>query len=177
MDIISYNYSRPWPETLNFNAIILAFAIVSAALGALFVVRHWRTHAAVLLVGVAILWGAWGVDEYFVRSANHWGQRYTLLAYYRARKSPAEPFIAYQMNWKGENFYTGNHVPAFVSSGKKFKDWIARQKNDGVKTMFFTTEWGRMSGLKRELDDPKHFDVLTTKRLNNKFFLVRVHWD
>ena len=27
------------------------------------------------------------------------------------RSGPEEPLVAYQMNWKGENFYTGNHDP------------------------------------------------------------------
>ena len=27
------------------------------------------------------------------------------------RGSAEEPLVAYQMNWKGENFYTGNHDP------------------------------------------------------------------
>ncbi len=177
MDLISYNYSRPWPETLDFNAILEAFTIASAALCALFIVRRWRTHAVVLLFSVSVLWGAWGVDEYFVRAAAHWGQRDTVIAYYRDRKGPEQPFVAYQMNWKGENFYTGNHVPAFKSSGKPFKDWVEKQRQAGVKVMYFTTEWGRVNGLKNELGKPPHFDVLTTKRMNNKFFLARVRWD
>ena len=30
------------------------------------------------------------------------------------------------MNWKGENFYTGNRLPAFVSTGAKFKNGSKR---------------------------------------------------
>ena len=131
MDLISYNYSRPWPESLDFNGIIAAFTIASAVLCALFLVRHWRTHVITMLLAVSVLWGAWGVNEYFVRSAAHWGQRETLMAYYRDRKGPDQPFVAYQMNWKGENFYTGNHVPAFVSTGKKFQGLDSEGKEEG----------------------------------------------
>ncbi len=177
MDLISYNYSRPWPQSLNFNAIIEAFTIASAVLCLLFIIRKLRTHAVAMLLAVSLLWAGWGVNEYFVKSASHWGQRETLLTYYRDRKGPQQPFIAYQMNWKGENFYTGNHVPAFVSTGKKFQDWIKKQKEKGVKVMYFTTEWGRITSLKNELGNPKHFKVLTSKRVDNKFFLARVRWD
>jgi hypothetical protein len=78
------------------------------------------------------------------------------------------------MNWKGENFYTGNHVPAFVSSGEKFKKWVEDQKHDGVRVMFFTTEHGRVGGLKSELGRVRKFETITTKELNNKFVLARV---
>ena len=98
-------------------------------------------------------------------------------AYYEHRSTPKEPLGAYQMNWKGENFYLGNKMPAFVSSGKKFKQWMKKQKKLGVKVFFFTTEHSRISSLKRELDNPKKFDVLTTKKLNNKFLLARYRVD
>ena len=38
----------------------------------------------------------------------------------RQPREPRRELVAYQMNWKGENFYTGNHVPAFVSTGSTF---------------------------------------------------------
>ena len=133
-----------------------------------------RRHALVLFSAVALAWSVWGIDVYLVKAAPHWGQRETILAYYAARKGPEEPFVAYQMNWKGENFYTGNRVPAFVSSGSKFKSWIAEQKAKGVRVMFFTTEHSRTSSLKSELGAVKDFKVLTTRALNNKFMLARV---
>ena len=56
------------------------------------------------------------------RRRQHWGQHEVIAAYYADRASPDEQLVAYQMNWKGENFYTGNHVPAFVSTGATFTD-------------------------------------------------------
>ena len=96
------------------------------------------------------------------------------MEYYRRRAGPQEPFVSYQMNWKGENFYTGNRTPAFVSSGQRFKDWIEEQKRLGVHVVYFTTEHGRAGGLKSEIGPHKRFDVLTTPELNNKFMLARV---
>ena len=176
MHLFTYNYRRPWPETLQFEAVLKGFTIVSALLCALLVARRWRTHVTVLLLAVAIAWGAWGVNVYLYKAAPHWGQRETIMAYYRDRESPDQPLVAYQMNWKGENFYAGNRVPAFVSSGQKFKDWVEDQKKKGVKTMYFTTEHGRVGSLKSELGNPADFAVLTTPELNNKFFLGRVRF-
>jgi 4-amino-4-deoxy-L-arabinose transferase-like glycosyltransferase len=174
MHLFTYNYRRAWPtESLNFNGILHAFTLVSALLALGFALPRVRRHALALFGVVAVFWTAWGLDVYLVRASPHWGQRETILAYYATRKGPEEPFVAYQMNWKGENFYTGNRVPAFVSSGAKFKSWIAEQKKKGTKVMFFTTEHSRIASLKSELGPVKDFKVLTDRALNNKFTVAR----
>jgi hypothetical protein len=43
--------------------------------------------------------------------------------------------------------------------------------------MFFTTEHSRKNTLRRELSQPEHFEELTTKADNNKFFLARVKFE
>jgi len=173
--LFSYNYKRPWPsDSLSFNGILAGFTVVCAVLAFGFVLPSLRRHALVLFAAVAVTWTVWGLDIYLIKAAPHWGQRETILAYYAARKGPEEPFVAYQMNWKGENFYTGNRVPAFVSSGAKFKSWVAEQKTKGVHVIFFTTEHSRASSLKSELGAVKEFKILTTRALNNKFMLARV---
>jgi 4-amino-4-deoxy-L-arabinose transferase-like glycosyltransferase len=176
MHLFTYNYRRPWPESLQFGAAFKAFTIVPAALCALLVLRRWRTHVAVMLLAAAAVWAAWGVNVYLYKAAPHWGQRETVLAYYRDRQGPEQPLVAYQMNWKGENFYAGNRIPAFVASGQKFKDWIEEQKKKGVTTMYFTTEHGREGSLKSELGNPADFVKLTGPELNNKFFLGRARF-
>jgi len=174
MHLFTYNYRRAWPsDSLDFNGILRAFSLVCAGLALGFASATVRRHALSLFALVAVLWTAWGVDVYLVNAAPHWGQRETILTYYATRKGPQEPFVAYQMNWKGENFYTGNRVPAFVSSGAKFKTWISEQKKKGTKVMFFTTEHSRMGSLKSELGPLKDFKVLTDRQLNNKFALAR----
>jgi len=172
--LFSYNYRRPWPESLSFNAVLIGFTITSAAACVLLVVRRWRTHATLLLCATGVVWAAWGVNVYQVKTAPHWGQRETVLAYYARRSSPKEPLVSYQMNWKGENFYTSNRTPAFVSSGQRFKDWIEEQKKGGVRVMFFTTEHGRIGSLKSEIGQFKNFEVITTPEVNNKFLVARV---
>ena len=88
------------------------------------------------------------------------------------RTSPNDPIVAYQMNWKGENFYTGNKIPAFVSSGASFTDWLKKEKEKGAKVMYFVTEHSRLGGLRSEVQ-AKAYTELTDKRICNKFVLVR----
>jgi hypothetical protein len=174
MHLMSYNYKRPWPDSLDFSDVIAATTLVFALASALFALVRLRPHAVALVLALGVWAAVWGIDVYLVRTAPHWGQRETILEYYKRRSREEEPLVAFQMNWKGENFYTGNRIPAFVSTGAAFKKWLDEQREDGVRVLFFTTEHSRESGLKSELGKVKRFEKLTTKALNNKFFLARV---
>lgn len=173
LHLFTYNYDRNWPQNIDFTAPLAAFAAVATVSCAGMAAARWHRHFAVMLSFVGVLFSAWCVNIYLVELSPHWGQRETIAAYYQHRQSPEEPLVAYQMNWKGENFYTGNRMATFVSSGKKFTRWIEKQRERGKQTFFFTTEHTRISRLKRELKDPEQFDVLTNKELNNKFALAR----
>ena len=174
LHLVTYNYKRGWPAGLDFEATSWAFGVVATALVAGLALRRLRRHAAVLFCAVGVLYGAFTVWLYLPRLAPHFGQREVFLAYYEARRGPEEPIAAYQMNWKGENFYSGNRLPAFVSSGAKFKSWLKAQRKRGTRVVFFVTEHGRISTLKSELGRAVRVKVVTDKGLNDKFALVRV---
>lgn len=173
--LVCYNYSRPWPETIHFEPAMAAFTVASMlGLLGLVIGGKARVHGVVFFGTVACLWTGWGLDRYLVKIAPHWSQRETVIEYYKHRKSPQEWLVAYQMNWKGENIYTGNHLITFVATGEKFKSWIDEQRKSSHPVVFVTTEHTRISALKSEVGKLRKFDVLTDKALNNKFALVRV---
>lgn len=177
MHLVTYNYRRPWPPSLDFTATLWAFTAAATVLTALLAIVAIRRYVVGALVALGLVFGAWGLDVYFMKISPHWGQRETTIAYYQARREIPGPLVAYQMNWKGENFYTGNHVPAFVSSGKRFQDFIIGEKKKGVRTFYFVTEHGRTTTLSNELGATKSFEKLTTPQLDNKFVLVRARFD
>ena len=172
LHLYTYNYRRGWPDSLDFSAALAAFSAISIVACAALAIRKFRAHAVAALCALAFVWGIWGLDVYMQRTAQHWGQHEIIAAYYADRHSADEQLIAYQMNWKGENFYTGNHVPAFVSTGATFTSWLKKQREAGQKVMYFITEHGRISGLKNEVA-AKSYREVTDKVLNNKFILVR----
>ena len=172
LQLFTYNYRRTWPDSLDFGAVITAFVLIACALGLLLTVRVARRYAVVAMLSLAFVWAAWGVDVYMVRTAPHWGQHELIQAYYDNRKGSDEPLVAYQMNWKGENFYTSNKVPAFVSSGATFTTWVKSQREKGTKVVFFVTEHSRTGGLRSEVAG-KNYRELTDKELCNKFVLIR----
>jgi 4-amino-4-deoxy-L-arabinose transferase-like glycosyltransferase len=172
LQLFTYNYRRAWPDSLDFSAVLTGFSIVAVALGLALAVGALRRPVLIALLSLGFIWAVWGLDVYMVKMSPHWGQREVIEAYYENRKGPEEPIVAYQMNWKGENFYTGNKIPAFVSSGSTFTTWLKQQREKGVKVMFFITEHGRVGGLKSEVGG-KNYREVTDKVLNNKFVVVR----
>ena len=172
LQLFTYNYRRTWPDSLDFTGVLGGFTIVAALLVLGLAVRSLRRHAVAAFCAFAVIWALWGVDVYMVKTSSHWGQHEVIEAYYKDRKGPDEQLVAYQMNWKGENFYTGNHIPAFVSSGATFQTWLKTQKEKGAKVMYFVTEHSRTSGLRGEVG-AKSYKELTDKAICNKFVLVR----
>jgi hypothetical protein len=173
--LFTYNYKRPWPDSLDFSAILLAFGIVASAAVALLSVRRLWPHAVATLSVLAFVCALWGLDVYMIRTAPHWGQHEIIASYYRDRRGPEEPIVAYQMNWKGENFYTGNRIATFVSTGTAYTQWVKKRKEDGVRAIYIVSEHGRLGGLKSETG-AKAYRELTDRKLNNKFVLVKAEF-
>lgn len=174
--LFTYIYDRAWPASLDFTRPLGSFLVALVLASLLVCVRRVQAHAFALFCALSLLWAAFGINVYLTATAAHWGQRSTILAYYRARTGPNEPLIAFQMNWKGENFYTGNRLPAFVTSGKPFATYIKAQLTSGRKVLYFSAEHSRIGGLKRELGRYRTFTPITTARDNNKFFVARVEF-
>ena len=65
----------------------------------------------------------------------------------------------------------------FVSSGATFTNYLKQQQEKGIKTFWFVTEHSRTSSLKNEASNPKVFEMVTDKKLNNKFCLVKAVYD
>ncbi len=173
LHLVTYNYKRLWPETLDFEAVQWGFGVAATSGLVLWLVPRLRFTGSALLTAIGVWFCAFTLWIYLPALAPHFGQRELLLTYYQTRQGPQEPVVAYQMNWKGENFYTGNHVPAFVSTGAKFKKWLKGQRKAGTQVMFFLSEHGRIGTLKSELGAGFRTRVLTDKKLNNKFALIR----
>lgn len=174
LNLFAYNYARSWPEALDFRGPLAAVTLLAVVACGLMLVPRWRAAAVLSLGAVAVLGCAFSLDVYLVRVSAHWSQRETIAEYYRARSNPDEPLVAYQMRWMGENFYTGNHLAIFVSSGRGFEAWIAQRRDQGQRVVFVTAEHSRMATLRRELGVVQKFELLTDKGQNDKFALARV---
>ena len=176
LHLFTYNYKRPWPEHLHFDGVFFPLTI-AMGVSTLFYLGKRPGLGVYLSCGVALCSAIWGANIYMDSVAPHLDQRSTIQIYYQQRKNADEALIAYQMNWKGENFYTSNHLPVFVSTGRPFKEYIGKELKAGKRTFFFTTEHGRIGSLRRELPEPFELEKLSDAELNNKFFLAKVSFN
>jgi 4-amino-4-deoxy-L-arabinose transferase-like glycosyltransferase len=177
MQLFTYRYDRPWPASLSLHAPIVATACVGAAALASLAIPRARAVGAGAWVALAVGWCAWGLDVYLPRASFHWGQRAVIGAYYTDRAGPSEPIAAYQMNWKGENFYTSNHIPQFgtptVPPGTPaFASWVESERHKGTRVAYFVTERSRIGGLRNEVK-PRAFREVTSPEDCGQFVLVR----
>jgi hypothetical protein len=173
MQLFTYRYDRAWPAGLHFGWIIVALAALGCACLAGLTVARARRVAAMGLFGVALGFAAFAVDVYLPACAPHWGQRPLLDAFYMQRGPTGPELVAYQMNWKGENFYTGNRVAIFVSSGAPMKTYVEKRRSRGEGELYFVTEHDRIASLRNELGPVKSFEELTDRSVDRQFCLVR----
>jgi 4-amino-4-deoxy-L-arabinose transferase-like glycosyltransferase len=170
--LFSYQYHRPWPAMLDFGTTLAIFGGAAAVLLLLASAQRLRRPAIAATFVLAALLAVWCGDVYLMKTGRHWGQGDVIRAYYASRASEAEPLVAYQMNWKGENFYTGNRVPAFKSSGAPFVQWLREQRERGTKVMFFVVEHSRVSALEGEAQ-AHAWRAITTRDDSHQFVLMR----
>jgi 4-amino-4-deoxy-L-arabinose transferase-like glycosyltransferase len=164
-----YNYGRPWPEHLDYRPILTGFAVGAGVICFAAAFGKWRPVAVRALVGLSVVFCAWGLNVYMADLSDHWGFRGLAARYYADRESPDEPLVAWQMNWKGENFYTGNRVHVFAETdNKRIREWF--EQNQGRKA-YFVLEHHRFEAFKR-LVPGREIHELSTKRDCNKFLLV-----
>ena len=169
IDLFVYNYQRLWPRHLDYRAALTGFAVAASSMTVMASARRWRPIGLRGLAGVAFVFCAWSLNVYMTDLSRHWGQRDLVARYYAERQSPDEPLIAWQMNWKGENFYTGNRVHAFVETdNERIEKWLER--NAG-RRVYVVLEHKRLPRFEK-LVDGAEIRALTTPRDNNKHLLV-----
>lgn len=112
---------RPWPSAavyghrFEYGPTIACFAAIAAAIAmAAAVVARRGPRARVVVLGLAtalaLAWSVWLVDDFLVALSPHWSQKQVIATYYRLRRGPEEPLIAWNLYWRGENLYTRNEI-------------------------------------------------------------------
>lgn len=192
--LYTYRYDRLWPKELQFSPALLGFGLAITVLMLVLVARAWRRQAIVALLACGTLFSAWTLDVYMMKVAPHWGQRPLFEAYYKDRRTTKEPLVAFEMNWKGENFYSGGRLVEFgngmgqgATSGERGSDrmrtWLADIKGK-TGAVYFVTEFSRVSKiddmLRGVLGAPpsgsRWTEQVTNETVTNKFVLVRARW-
>ncbi len=152
VDLFIYNYRRAWPEGDGYeiSGQLLVLVTLAVIVGSLLLVPRLRRPVGVAYVAVALIFGAYCASYYMPLIGPHWSQESLIREYYEGRGGPEERLVAYQMNWKGENFYTGNRVVVHVSlDTDAFERWVRERSGE---RHYFITERSRFEGLRSALD-------------------------
>lgn len=173
MHLFTYRYDRAWASTQSFGTVFLVVAAASVGLLlAAGISRRARTHALGAFAVASVAFSALLLDRYLPPCGNDGGQREVVAAWVRGRAGgpSSGPLVAYQLNWKGENFYSGNDLAIFISSGAPMKTYLAHRPD---KTVYFVTERGRVGSLRSELGAVRSFTEITGPEISHEFTLVR----
>ncbi|MDJ0766663.1 MAG: glycosyltransferase family 39 protein [Myxococcota bacterium] len=152
-----YKYSRPYPEgdAFDFSGPLFGFSLLFVLLLIGWLVSKKRRAMIVATAIAALVFSHWTNQHYMIALAPHWTQKHLVAEYYKRRNSPSERLVAFQMNWKGENFYTGNRAVIHVSTkNKNFEKWVDAHRG---QRHFFITEhkrYDRMSARAKAASGP-----------------------
>jgi 4-amino-4-deoxy-L-arabinose transferase-like glycosyltransferase len=182
--LFSYDYvnapsGRPWPPNMNYIKPLWLFAGLFSAATVCMAWRKIRNYAAIATALVAIAFTYFLLDVFIREAASHWSQKPLIAQYYKERRSPYERLIAWQLYWRGENFYTQNEIyegpipdrTVFLGdrNAENLKDYVARQKG---KRMFFIIERTRLDTLRGLLPENVRPSLKIANDDNNKFYLL-----
>ncbi len=157
--------------------------LVGAASGLLLLVllAHTRRLALLTMGIVACLWTGWGLDRLLTDVSPHWSQKQLLATYYQTRANENEPLIAWQLYWRGENFYTKNTIydhrlpqkekTVFVSerNAEKLQDYF---RSHPGRRVFFVIERARFESLRALLPEAARSSLRAIDESNNKVYLA-----
>lgn len=132
------------------------------------------------LVIVGVVWTGFLVDKLLIELSPHWAQKHVIASYFQKRKGPEEPLIAWQLYWRGENFYTKNAIysspnPAertvFLGdrNTEKLQQYFA---SHGGRRIFFVVERVRFESLRGLLPAAARASLVPVDETNNKVYLA-----
>lgn len=170
VNLFTYKYDREYPRELNPRAYLIP--IIAAGSLALVVTYALRQKGKTLLafLGLATVFAAWVSHHHFNMLSPHWGQKHLFETFYEEREGD-EPLYAYQLNWRGETFYSRNTVLQVKESGANTR---IRSLVDRPGREFIITEQSRFHTLRNVLSFDKREKLRILDRSNNKFYLCVV---
>jgi 4-amino-4-deoxy-L-arabinose transferase-like glycosyltransferase len=126
-----------------------------------------RRVLAAALAGLALFFAVFCGWFHWRKLSPHWTQRDLFWEYYH-QSAPGEPIGAYQMNWRGETFYSKNTVREIARQSAPMAT-LAEFMNGPGQRKWFLVEQSRVNNLRAALGTA-HLRVVEAR--NNKFVLA-----
>ncbi|MBU1221350.1 glycosyltransferase family 39 protein [Myxococcota bacterium] len=156
VNLFIYKYERLFPYELNFHYWLgAAGALTIAAYAFTAFVRKPFAWAAYIVA--ALFFTGYLIYAYIPAVAPHWSQKELHRIYFQCRADSSERFIAWQLNWRGENFYSKNKVlPYMELDSKNFLSYLRRyavkETTEDPSGRFLLLEIHRLERLRGVMD-------------------------
>lgn len=168
--LFTYKYDRSFPRGLLVAApllLIMGAGAVAAILSAVFRRLAWSGWA----VGLSALGLASYCSHYhFNMLSPHYSQAQLFRTYFEERR-PGEPILAYQLNWRGESFYSRGQVIELMNAGAADR---LRAKVSEAGRHFILIESSRFPELRGLLPPSARERLEIIDRSNEHFYLCQV---
>ncbi|HEX8950517.1 MAG TPA: glycosyltransferase family 39 protein [Polyangia bacterium] len=134
-----------------------------------------------LVAAVAVAWTGFILDKVLVELSPHWAQKHVIASYYAQRKGPEEPLIAWQLYWRGENFYTRNEIydhnkpqteKTIFLGDRNVEKMQTYFKTHAGRRVFFIVERVRFEALRGLLPESARPTLKVVDQTNNKLYLA-----
>lgn len=170
VNLFTYKYDRPYPRSVNPRSILVTIVTIASVAMVVTYVMKRKSDTMLGLAVLAIVFGTWISHHHFNYLSPHWGQAHLFETYYDERNGD-EPIYAYQLNWRGETFYSRNRILQVKEAGANQR---IRALVDRPGREFIITEQSRFHTLKNVLSADKRDKIQILDHSNNKFYLCVV---
>lgn len=160
---------RAMTEPVNVRKALGFTFAVAGTLSVVAALKRERVMLFAIFWTFAICFACWFTWNHWVGLSHHWTQRDLFWRYWRQHK-PGEPIAAFQMNWRGETFYSRNQVEQFrtADANVRIRGFVAAPGREWV-----LVEHGRLPMLSSSVGSDKKITVVA-RDINNKFTLVTI---
>ncbi len=174
--------STVMPPDLRWVFLVPAFIAGLWLLGLLRPFGSRIVGVVTALALLAVLFSSFILDRMLIDLSPHWSQKHVFATYFRLRKGPEEPVVAWMMYWRGENLYTGNQIydhridpsekTVFLGDHNTEKLQAYLNSHRG-RRIFFLIERHRLEALRGMLPEPTRASLEIVDDSNNKVYLAR----
>jgi len=132
-----------------------------------------RNVAAIALCGLALAFAIFNGWFHWRKLSPHWTQRDLFWTYFH-ESQPGEPIGAYQMNWRGEQFYSKNTVREISRQALPMTSLSEFVNGPGARK-WVLVEQARVNALRTALGTTAKLKIVESR--NNKFALGTIERD
>jgi len=184
VSLFTYKYDRAFPRDVAAQEILVAVvSVFGAALVALhrspiswfrgkvsFEIPRNKELQMLAFAGLALTTALWCSHHHFNMLSPHWSQYHLWDTYFEERKGN-EPVYAFQLNWRGETFYSRNRVLQIMGKGasRRMRELVEQPGRE-----FIITEQSRYDSLRSTLPSDFRDKLRIIDQSNNHFYLMVV---